>query len=531
MSDSCLFPFYEYIMKSWVGMGIGMPEYEQVIRCTTNISDNSELEDRKKEIWSRTKEILEYPTAKEQIARLKELQSTSNNCGLCLYCQNCEKNYWEQLELALNELNGDITDKKCEFLLPNNIKKLLEQSEKPVDIYLDSYKRRNFTEANYLVMLKGFSSSTPILLNHAKNTEFYSGGGFYLRWNGVGIAIDPGYMFVKNLHDYGLSVLDVDVVIVTHEHIDHSNDLRLLDDLHYSAASAIRESSICWDEEDFSLNMGKVPKHKIKWYLDSVTYEETVLFSRKSSGFSAQYNEIYCIAVDDSDRERLEKLCENGENILVTDMIELSEHVSIKVFPTRHEQFEKDGEKYFYKHTYGCTFQCGDEKGKQISIGYTSDTSIQKEIRDTMISSLSECDIIISNISGIYREDVLLKQGKARHLGYFGCLDIIKELLGKDHCQLRYFLLSEFSNQVSDIRYSISKYMQQEVNRIADYHGRCRPMVIPSEIGCTIKLAPIAIRCTSCGGYSEKVFVLNPFDENMRIRYICPECLYSKEEV
>ena len=80
-------------------------------------------------------------------------------------------------------------------------------------------------------MLKGMSSSTPAMLNNIFDTNDYVGGGFYLNWNGYGVAIDPGYSFVHNLHHYGLSVLDVQAVIITHEHIDHNNDMRLLDDL------------------------------------------------------------------------------------------------------------------------------------------------------------------------------------------------------------------------------------------------------------------------------------------------------------
>ena len=121
-------------------------------------------------------------------------------------------------------------------------------------------------------MLKGFSSSTPFLLNHSLNTNHYSGGGFYLNWDGFGIAVDPGYHFVQNLHQNGLNVLDIDAVIITHEHIDHNSDMRLLDDLHYNASKVFRDDVWVWDEHSCSVSQEKVPRHTIVWYMDEVTY-------------------------------------------------------------------------------------------------------------------------------------------------------------------------------------------------------------------------------------------------------------------
>lgn len=80
-------------------------------------------------------------------------------------------------------------------------------------------------------MLKGFSLLTPFLLNHSLNTNHYSGGVFYLNWEGFSIAVDSGYHFVQNLHQNGLNVLDIDVAIIIHEHIDHNSDMRLLNAL------------------------------------------------------------------------------------------------------------------------------------------------------------------------------------------------------------------------------------------------------------------------------------------------------------
>lgn len=283
MVNSCLYPFYEYIIKRWISYGNDFPDYEKTILMPDVNPEGKrvELESRKKKIWEDTADVLRAESPDARTQKLDHLKKRDIKCKLCLDCSQCEKFYWEQLELALAEKEGKADNKKCEFLIPNEINELLEQKDKPVNIYLDNYNRRNIRESNFLAILKGFSSSTPILLNYAKKTNFYSGGGIYFRWNGTGVAVDPGYLFVQNLHEYGLSVLDIDIVIVTHEHIDHSNDVRLLDDLHYNAAASAKENKVSWNDENFALLKSKEPAHKIRWYLDSVTYEDALLLARK----------------------------------------------------------------------------------------------------------------------------------------------------------------------------------------------------------------------------------------------------------
>lgn len=60
-----------------------------------------------------------------------------------------------------------------------------------------------------------------------------SGGGFYFRWHGLGIAVDPGIGFITSMHEHQIFIDDIDVIIVTHAHIDHNGDVRGLASLPY----------------------------------------------------------------------------------------------------------------------------------------------------------------------------------------------------------------------------------------------------------------------------------------------------------
>jgi hypothetical protein len=54
------------------------------------------------------------------------------------------------------------------------------------------------------------------------------GGGKFLVWQDTGILIDPGFNLLENLYAEGFSLEDVDVVIITHDHLDHTDDFESL---------------------------------------------------------------------------------------------------------------------------------------------------------------------------------------------------------------------------------------------------------------------------------------------------------------
>jgi ribonuclease BN (tRNA processing enzyme) len=86
----------------------------------------------------------------------------------------------------------------------------------------------------YLIGLKRWNSSSP--------AQGRSMGGGYLLYHAdeygtvdLGIAIDPGFDFVRNLFHEGFSISDIDIVLISHSHVDHIRDfesiVQLLTDL------------------------------------------------------------------------------------------------------------------------------------------------------------------------------------------------------------------------------------------------------------------------------------------------------------
>jgi len=89
-----------------------------------------------------------------------------------------------------------------------------------------------------LVVLRDWNSYSPLLRRELRDQDGPGpqerlGGGYFLVWKGHGIVIDPGVDFVTQLYRRGLSIADVDTVVVTHCHLDHTDDLEALVDLNY----------------------------------------------------------------------------------------------------------------------------------------------------------------------------------------------------------------------------------------------------------------------------------------------------------
>ncbi|GAI18381.1 unnamed protein product, partial [marine sediment metagenome] len=75
----------------------------------------------------------------------------------------------------------------------------------------------------YFLGLQRWNSSSP--------AKGYSVGGGYLLYHidkdsevDMGIAIDPGFDFVRNLFHSGFSLNDIDIVLISHAHLDHIRD-------------------------------------------------------------------------------------------------------------------------------------------------------------------------------------------------------------------------------------------------------------------------------------------------------------------
>lgn len=339
------------------------------------------------------------------------------------------------------------------------------RGKKTNDYYQLRWERESFLRKDHFyINLKGVSSSSPILYNNTFGLHL-RGGGFYLRWNMFGVVVDPGLYFVTNMHEHGLSINNIDAVIVTHDHIDHTGDMMILDDL---------EHQIKGDKT-------------IRWYV--------------------------CREIYESKRLKCEQMClvSPGQNY------ELTEEVSFRATETKHIKDPSDPNQYL-DSTFGCVFKLKEyteTSGRLVGermIGYTSDTTYW----DGMEEDYDKVDMLIANISSVYDTDVQMENQNELHLGYRGCAKMLQNF--EQAPQL--FLLSEFWNGLGDIRFPVSKQLRRAVLQKGLYTA-----VLPTEIGMEVDLAYMGVKCSSCGAWSKQISLIKPNIEFGKMHYMCENCI------
>ena len=92
---------------------------------------------------------------------------------------------------------------------------------------------------SFLSVLRKWNSYTPIIPSEKGDNK---GGGYFLYHCGKGFVIDPGFNFIENFYQEGFKVADIDAVLITHAHNDHTVDLESILTLIYKHNDAIIDS-------------------------------------------------------------------------------------------------------------------------------------------------------------------------------------------------------------------------------------------------------------------------------------------------
>ena len=119
------------------------------------------------------------------------------------------------LRLALQHFNKKTRDEYFEKM---------DQARRRTDSFLAN-ESRFALGASFLLVLREWNSYTPAL---PAEEEADRGGGYFIRHDGQGIVVDPGYDFIDNLYRAGGNLCDIDHIVVTHAHDDHTAQLESL---------------------------------------------------------------------------------------------------------------------------------------------------------------------------------------------------------------------------------------------------------------------------------------------------------------
>ncbi|TDU70918.1 tetratricopeptide (TPR) repeat protein [Prosthecobacter fusiformis] len=337
------------------------------------------------------------------------------------------------------------------------------------DTQYDRYiKKADSGRDSTLSILRGWSSAVTLLEGSERR---WRGGGYFLKWRGYGIVIDPGFDFLRNFHDAGYHGREIAAVVVSHNHPDHNSDLKHIDDLRYELykrlastnASGSKPYVLLWDEDTSTAT---------KFGFDEPQHQHPPIVM--GSGFPQP--------------------------------LDLGQHPA--KIPLRITPF-KVNHGTDVQHALGMMVELLDDKGETVlRIGYTADTAYFMDLHQ----HLSKCDVLIAHISQPSIEELRdASKLKDVHLGYRGTARLLKE------CKPKLALIGEFWAGFTDLRIPLVKGLRQ-LSGVKD--------VLPTGLAMHLRLPSLDIECTECKKPTPfaEVKVAPPTDKFGSLAYLCPGC-------
>jgi tetratricopeptide (TPR) repeat protein len=321
-------------------------------------------------------------------------------------------------------------------------------------------------ELSLLLILRKWNSYTPAIPSH--EDERSRGGGYFIYFNGKGTVIDPGYNFIENLFEAGCRICDIDNIVITHAHNDHTFDFESLCTLLYK-----------YNTE--AINNGRTTK-KVNIYMNNGSF-------KKFSGLLNLQDHFYI--------KRISTL-NTGNHYSLSGDLELD------VLPAFHDEVISRDQSIGLLFA----FPLGDGTRK---ILFTSDTGLfpleldspkfkpdtngKQEIWQLYPPSASNnLDMLIVHIGSINENEILVdpKEGIHKclypnHLGVIGTTRLITQL------KPRTAIISEFGEEIKYFRCELLQQIQKIVKRVLKEVPL--PKVIPGDIGFVYEIKKRQFMC------------------------------------
>ncbi|QLA18788.1 tetratricopeptide repeat protein [Desulfolutivibrio sulfoxidireducens] len=323
-------------------------------------------------------------------------------------------------------------------------------------------------EKSVFLVLRKWNSYTPII--PAKELDERSlGGGYYLRHNNHGVVIDPGLNFIENFSNAGLRMADIDTIVITHSHNDHTADLESLLTMAYK-----------FNENNQSHR--DTPPKKINLYMNLGSF-------KKYSGYINLHENYFGIC----------RCIYPGDHIHLED----KENFVMIVLPAYHDEVVSQNHAVGLSFEMKANSESPDTQNGTRRILLTSDTSLfpriknkktdesesSKFVANTSKPEIWECygehskanmvDLLIVHLGSIkeseFSELPVEERLYPNHLGIIGTVRIISCIKSK------LALISEFGEEFSSSRRKVVEFIRDRLNEIITPSDQI-PIVLPGDI-------------------------------------------------
>jgi hypothetical protein len=262
-------------------------------------------------------------------------------------------------------------------------------------------------------------------------------GGYFLRWNQKGIAINPSEEFLERFCALGQHLWDIDYVVVT------SPEQNIQLELIYALNRELNNTLVSYEQEP----------HVITYLLHPRVYAEYA--ARLRPQFREERGSLICL-----------ETFQDGHG---QECCELDPKIKL----------------WYAKAGSGTALMirlelCKEVDGKPVSFGYITNSSW-----DAFCSSFfKECSVLLLGFGQTSPEDLEKISTQTSNVGYYGLARALEELE-----QLEVLLVGEFSPCQGDIRLEIIKKLKKETSQNLEHQT-----IFPVEHGFILDLETMRVK-------------------------------------
>ncbi|MFH1740204.1 MAG: MBL fold metallo-hydrolase [bacterium] len=381
------------------------------------------------------------------------------------------------------------------------------------------------------ISLRRWNSFSPNLASRATTTV---GGGYLIRvWNEklgeyIGIAIDPGYNYLENLFDEGFTLSDLHVIVVTHAHPDHVENLSNILTLLRERKDRIRKTSRVF------LVLTKGVFQRFKTLIDNeIDYIDDVVVL---SWDRPKRSTVYVVRQLGTES--------NGRSVSLAMGDQSNPWVSIRAVRAIHA----DGTEF---DSMGIVVRVVEQEGHDaLQIGFTGDTRYCSELCTQ--GGFADCDVLIPHLGSVIKSEAFrnsheswrlcdhkerLKSAlkelqptltKKNHLFLPGISMLLCDLkrnseeLPLKETKQPLILLSEFGEELrGGLRADLAKRLQAVFEMT----------VLPADVGLRVGVKEQSVRCAICLQYvsAKHIKPVAVADQDEALVFVCYDCYRSRQ--
>ncbi len=374
----------------------------------------------------------------------------------------------------------------------------------------DIFWRRPALDVDELRVLRRWNSHSPALAD-------VLGGGYFLRWKGRGTVVDPGCSFLRLFrHCTEYSFRDIDMVVVTHDHVDHCQDFgALMSVFRQFNRWLVRKGADAPRVWDMIMSFGVAEQ-----YVSLLNHPDNAPFVFWRKVFVDRRQKIdWPQDVPAFLREAEKKGVLRGDPYLHAFLQRASAPL------TERYSYELEALPAIHKELLGASTAFGlrfalrnpTDSRAACTVAISGDTAIGDRTVEVLRRDYGEADLLVLHVGGMGKPG---PRESGDHLCFQGVIKILKALAADPSKLPKLVILTEWGYEFGrlglDGRTQFTRYVADELNNCAGlkakFHAavatpnrkppRCTDeavVILPADIGLRLRLTDLAVFVESPG--------------------------------